>query len=159
VLLLLVLVPLHDVLERDLLAVDRAHALVLDPPMVLVVQLVELQRLLLGRRVQANGDRHEAEREGCFPHRSRHVNAPPGMTLPSPGAGGTLILPPWSERFGVRRDPCQRPNSVLATRLHHPASRMRAMTDPIDDLEAIDKVVTLVAHETVRFLAELDATQ
>ena len=32
------------------------------------------------------------------------------------------------------------------------------MADPIDDLEAIDKVVALVADESVRFLAELDAS-
>jgi glutamate/tyrosine decarboxylase-like PLP-dependent enzyme len=32
------------------------------------------------------------------------------------------------------------------------------MTDPIDDLEAIDKVVALVADESVRFLAELDTS-
>ena len=32
------------------------------------------------------------------------------------------------------------------------------MTDPIDDLAAIDKVVALVADESVRFLAELDAS-
>src|SRR5262245_10207197 len=32
------------------------------------------------------------------------------------------------------------------------------MADPLDDLEAIDKVVALVADESVRFLAELDAS-
>jgi glutamate/tyrosine decarboxylase-like PLP-dependent enzyme len=32
------------------------------------------------------------------------------------------------------------------------------MTDPIEDLAAIDKVVALVADESVRFLAELDAS-
>jgi glutamate/tyrosine decarboxylase-like PLP-dependent enzyme len=32
------------------------------------------------------------------------------------------------------------------------------MTDPIEDREAIDKVVALVANESVRFLAELDAS-
>ena len=32
------------------------------------------------------------------------------------------------------------------------------MTDPLDDLAAIDKVIALVADESVRFLAELDSS-
>ena len=48
---LLDLVALHDVLEGDLFAVLLAHALVADPPAVLVVELVEPEGLLLGRRI------------------------------------------------------------------------------------------------------------
>jgi hypothetical protein len=70
VLVLLDLVALDDVLEVDLLPVDRAHALHADAPHVLVVELIEPQGLLLGRRVHGDRDRDEAERDGPLPHRS-----------------------------------------------------------------------------------------
>src|SRR5438067_958180 len=72
VLALLVLVALHDVLVGNLFTTDRTGPLVLDPPVVLVVQLVELEGLLLGGRVEADRDRNESERDGPLPHRPRH---------------------------------------------------------------------------------------
>jgi len=71
--ILLVLVPLHDVLVADLLAVDRAHPLHADPSAVLVVELIEPKGLLLGGGIDADGDRHQPEGDGSLPHGSGHV--------------------------------------------------------------------------------------
>src|ERR1044071_8184642 len=74
---LLDLVALDDVLEGDLFAILLADALVADGPAVLVVELVETERLLLGRRVDGDRDRHEAEADGPLPHGTRHDRLPP----------------------------------------------------------------------------------
>src|SRR5207248_10941211 len=86
---LLVLVALHDVLERDLLAAHRAHPLVLDAAAVLVVQLVEPQALLLRGREHPDRDGDEAERDGAFPHGPGHV----GASLEGPWKGTRLYWP------------------------------------------------------------------
>src|SRR6266545_4594104 len=92
VLVLLVLVSLHDVLEGNFLAIGGAHPLVLDAPVVLVVELVEAKRLLLRRWEQADRDGDQAEGDRSFPHGSRH-DTPPGKKQP-PVGGALIVLPP-----------------------------------------------------------------
>src|SRR5690606_5336733 len=61
------LVPLGDLAVRDLRAVDGADPLVLDPPAVGAVHLVEGDVLLLGRREQLHRDGDQPERDGALP--------------------------------------------------------------------------------------------
>src|SRR3954452_25394110 len=75
------LITLGDVAVLDLVAVDRADPLVLDPPAVGRVDLVEPDVLVLGRRVQLHADADEAERHGPAPDRS---HAAPSRTGSGP---------------------------------------------------------------------------
>ena len=72
-------VPLGDVVVADLLAADRAGPLVLDPPAVGAVHLVEPDVLLLGRRVELHPDGDQPERDRPFPDRP-HRPAPSDQT-------------------------------------------------------------------------------
>src|SRR4028119_2120146 len=74
---------LGDVAVRDLLAGDRADPLVLDPPAVGGVHLVEADVLVLGRRVELDPDADQTERDRAAPDRA-HVHSP------SPGSGRTV---------------------------------------------------------------------
>src|SRR5262249_25182345 len=98
---LLHLESLDDMLEGDLLAVLLADALVTDPAAVLVVELVELQPLLLGRRVDRNRDRHEAEGDGPFPHGSWHRSPP----WDGPHAAGTVSVAAADDTAAARSCP------------------------------------------------------
>ena len=80
----LVLVASHDLVERNLFPVDRTGSLVLDAPLVLLVELVELEALLLDGRVNPDRDRHEAEGDGAFPDRSSHRSLPLGRLMDAP---------------------------------------------------------------------------
>src|SRR5439155_3723968 len=103
VLVLLVLVALHDVLEGNFLATGGARSLVLDAPVVLVVELIEAKRLLLRRREQADRDRDQAEGDRPFPH-GPWPDTPPGKKRP-PNRGSNIVLPPPdpSGQFGASR--------------------------------------------------------
>ena len=80
VVVLLVLVALDDLIERDFLAADRAEALVLDPALVLLVELIELERLLFDGGMQPDRDRHEPEADRAFPDRTGwHQSSPIGV--------------------------------------------------------------------------------
>src|SRR5581483_4586811 len=94
---LLVLVPLDDVVVRDLLAVDLAHALVSDAAVVGVVELVEPEGLLLGGRVDGHRDRHQAEGDGPLPHRSGWHVAPPESDR-APRTASWRLYPSWATR-------------------------------------------------------------
>ena len=77
------LVALGDVAVLDLFAVDRADPLVLDPPAVGGVHLVEADVLVLGRGVQLHADADEAEGHGPAPDRS-HAAPLPSRARPRP---------------------------------------------------------------------------
>ena len=62
------LVAPPDLLVRHLGAVDRADALVLHPATVIDMNLVGGNVLALGRHVQPNRDRHQAEGDGASPY-------------------------------------------------------------------------------------------
>ena len=66
------LVALHDLLVGDLLVLLRAEAPVLDARPVLEVDLVEVNGLGLGRRVQLHGDVHDPDGDRPVPDRPRH---------------------------------------------------------------------------------------
>ena len=75
-------VALGDVVVADLFAADRAGALVLDPPAVGAVHLVEPDVLLLGGRVELDSDRDQPERDRSLPdgpHRAAPSVVRPGL--------------------------------------------------------------------------------
>ena len=79
------LIALGDVGVGHLLAVDRADALVLDAPSVLLVDLPELHVVVLGRREESDRHIDEAERHGAFPDGSHeNKNAPMRPMLATP---------------------------------------------------------------------------
>jgi hypothetical protein len=76
------LVALGDVGVGDLLAVDRADPLVLDPAPVLGVHLAERHVVALGRRVELHRDADQAERDGTLPDRTHGPSVRPTTDLP-----------------------------------------------------------------------------
>src|SRR5712691_4882218 len=101
VLVLLVLVALHDVLEGNFLATGGARSLVLDAPVVLVVELIEAKGLLLRRWEQANRDRDQTEGDRTFPHGPWH-DTPPGKERP-PSRGSTHCTAAFGRLRAARR--------------------------------------------------------
>src|SRR5699024_1487062 len=95
--LVAVVVGLLDVLEVDLPTADLAVPLVADPPVVLVMDLMEGDVVRAGRPVQLHRHVHEAERDLTTPD-SAHApchHAPSsqdqggGRTVGVPGCGGS----------------------------------------------------------------------
>ena len=72
------LVPLGDVVVRDLLAVDRAEPPVADAAAVLAVHLPELHVVVLGGGVEPDGHVDEPERDRALPDRA-HRASPPSL--------------------------------------------------------------------------------
>src|SRR5262249_59987579 len=70
---LLVLVALDEIFPGDRMAVADAHALEPDRGFVSRVEQAEVRPVIADRRVQLDGDVHQAERDRAFPESSRHV--------------------------------------------------------------------------------------
>jgi hypothetical protein len=84
------LVALHDLLVGDLLVLLRAEPPVLDARPVLEVNLVEVDRLGLRRRVQLHRDMHDPDGQRPVPDRPRHRGAHPNFR----GAGTAMSTGP-----------------------------------------------------------------
>ena len=91
------LVALGDVGVRDLLAVDRADALVLDPPAVLGVHLPERHVVGLGGGVELHGHADQPEGDRALPDRTHadqyclsRANTPPKLRCAEPPARGRM---------------------------------------------------------------------
>ena len=65
--------PPHDAVLRDLLAGPLVDLLVADPVGRPLLELVEVDALVRGGRVQADGDVHQPEAEGALPDRAWHA--------------------------------------------------------------------------------------
>ena len=78
------LVALGDVGVRDLLAVDRADPLVLDPAAVLGVHLAERHVVRLGRGVELHRHADQPERDRALPDRTHRLLLPCRMPAVRP---------------------------------------------------------------------------
>src|SRR5207249_2709119 len=105
------LVALHDVLVRNLLAVRRADPLHLDALAVLVVELVEADRLLRDGAVELDRHVHQPEADRASPDRPRHtlISACRQSYTPSQGFFPRLetFMPLPEARSRPRAGPCR----------------------------------------------------
>jgi hypothetical protein len=91
---LLELVPLHDLVVRNFALMGRTPLLVLDAGQALPVQLVEMDcRAGIRRRVDADGDRHQAQPEVPFPECAcSHVDLDSPLSLVATGVPATEAI-------------------------------------------------------------------